>query len=242
MNQSSIFLTHTFLDLDKLIPHLACSILEQVDSGKNFKLPTIFDQMHSSAKWEMYINSERVILPNWLSKDDFREELSGLYKHYTTPTLLFLGDLGSMSVPAQESLLKLIEETPHNLHPILFSPDIFNILPTIKSRCQIYNLSMEICTKFLDSNLMEICKKKYPDVSLFAINFVNGRFTDLTVLNKAERNEITFWLWLVLQNLEAIYSEQSSKNVAEKIKEVLESMRLNSNNLQKKFALGGLVI
>jgi DNA polymerase III delta prime subunit len=241
MNQSSIFLTQTYLDLTSLIPSLAVNILQQIDNNSQFKLPKTLEKIDAESKiWQTYLSSERVIIPNWIAKEDFREDLAGLYKHYPAPTLLFLGDLGNISLPAQEGLLKLIEETPPNLHPILFSPDIFTILPTIKSRCQIYNLSLETCFSFLDSSLIEVCKKKYPDVGEFTRNFLNNKVGDLTVLAKAERNEISFWLWQVLQNLESIYSQKPSKNLALKISKVLQAQKLNSENLQKKFALGVL--
>jgi len=241
MNQSAIFLTQTYLDLPNLIPSLAVSILENLDKNNKFNIPKNLEKIDIESKiWQIYLSSERVILPNWMAKEDFREDLAGLYKHYSVPTLLFLGDLGNISLPAQEGLLKLIEETPQNLHPILFSPDIFTILPTIKSRCQIYILSLETCFSFLDSSLMEVCKKKYPEVGEFTRNYLNNKVGDLSVLAKGERNEISFWLWQVLQNLESIYSQKPSQNLALKISKVLQAQKLNSENLQKKFALGVL--
>ncbi len=242
MSQSKIFLTHIQLNLNKLIPVLSYEILKQYEENKPFILKNLSANELTNKTWDEYLNSGQVILPKWTAKEDFKEELAELYKHYNKPTLLFLGSLSDISLPAQEGLLKFIEETPPNLHPILFSHDVFSILPTIKSRCQIFNLNVETCMKFLDTDLIDKYKEKYPDVGQFTKNFLSGKSTDLTSLIKTDKNreEVQFFLWQVLQNLEAFYKQQPSKNVASKIQLVLKSMKLNSQNLQKRFALGVL--
>lgn len=248
MNQSSIFLIHTYLDLESLIPQLSKQILDQIEAGQNFQvqkniLPEDFSSQ--SIWWDKYLIQEKVIIPNWLFKEDIEKklidnEMLNFYKLYSKPTLIFLGDLSKLSLPVQESWLKFIEEPPKNLYPILFSPDIFTILPTIKSRCQIFNLDKATCLNFLDKKLLATCKKKYPNVGEFTVNFIRNIDTDLSTLIKAEREEINFWLWQVLQNLEAIYTEKPSFNVAQKIQKALLATRLNHDNLQKKIALGAL--
>lgn len=240
MSQSKIFLTHIQLDLDRLIPFLSCKILESLNKNQPFELKNLpQDNLNESITWQKYLNSGQIILPQWVAKKEFKEDLAELYKHYSQPTLLFLGSLNEISIPAQEGLLKFIEETPPNLHPILFSSNIFSIIPTIKSRCQILNLDVKICMKFLDASLLEKCKEKYPDVAQFTKNFLSGKSTDLTSLIKTDKNreEVQFWLWQVLQNLEAFYNQQPSKNVASKIQLVLQAMKLNSQSLQKRFVL-----
>lgn len=53
-----------------------------------------------------------------------------------------------MNLSAANSLLKTLEEPEENVIAVLVTKNINNIIPTIKSRCQIINLSSELSSSF----------------------------------------------------------------------------------------------
>lgn len=56
-------------------------------------------------------------------------------------TLYTFFDADSMSVPAKNSMLKLVEEPPRNSYFLMTISDLSKTLPTIKSRAQVISLS-----------------------------------------------------------------------------------------------------
>ena len=71
--------------------------------------------------------------------DSVREIIESAYTQ-TQPIIYLFSDADTMSINAQNSLLKVIEEPPNNAYFILTLKQIDNTLPTIKSRCQEFKM------------------------------------------------------------------------------------------------------
>lgn len=71
--------------------------------------------------------------------DSVREIIESAYTQ-TQPIIYLFSDADTMSINAQNSLLKVIEEPPNNAYFILTLSQIENTLPTIKSRCQEFKM------------------------------------------------------------------------------------------------------
>lgn len=88
----------------------------------------------------------RIIFPNknvFIGIDTVRElKQEARYKVYEGQKKVFIiSEADQMRVEAANALLKLLEEPPDNLMLILTTSNIYKILPTIKSRCQLFRFS-----------------------------------------------------------------------------------------------------
>lgn len=90
--------------------------------------------------------------------DSVREIIESAYTQ-TQPIIYLFSDADTMSINAQNSLLKVIEEPPNNAYFILTLSQIENTLPTIKSRCQEFkmdNYTIEDLSLYLSQNYSNI--------------------------------------------------------------------------------------
>ncbi|MDD3187391.1 MAG: hypothetical protein PHD02_02835 [Bacilli bacterium] len=102
----------------------------------------------------------KIIKPNglWIRK----EQLEELQKEFNNKSLFgnkriyIIQDADRMNIQAANSLLKFLEEPKDNLVAILLVENIFQLLPTIVSRCQI--LSMNFAK---EQNMVENLLEKY---------------------------------------------------------------------------------
>ena len=232
---AQLFLTQTALDLVKIHQIVAWNYFE---NGSFDLTDTIPNDVKIKEYWDKRRTMNQIRIIDVDSKSDFRKVASGLYQRYSQPTMLFLGDLGKYSEPLQESLLKLLEEPPHNLIVILYSHVRSDILPTIASRCRIVSLPDSIVLHSLDQKMVSQVEKKLPKAREFTQQLLAQTAFILPDLSKIEREEIDFWLWQISYNLQFMYAQNSQFSVAELIKKVLVARQLNRQNLQKKFALG----
>lgn len=81
----------------------------------------------------------RVYVPDNLKVDDMRTMIEDALTLYER-TVYLIADADSMTVQAQNALLKFIEEPPPNATIIFTVEDIDNLLPTIQSRSQAFFL------------------------------------------------------------------------------------------------------
>ncbi|MBQ6438412.1 hypothetical protein IJJ12_03465 [bacterium] len=58
-----------------------------------------------------------------------------------TPTVFVLTDMDRCLPPAQNALLKLLEEPPTNVYLVLLAASDNRILPTVRSRCRVFRLT-----------------------------------------------------------------------------------------------------
>jgi hypothetical protein len=236
MIASNIILTETYLDLMVLKQLVAINFLQ----NKSLDPKQLASIEPDEQKWTNYLSTSSVIDPDLAGKEDLPEYLSGLYETRTTPTLLFLGDLSSYSLPMQEGMLRILEEPPSNLYIVLFAQNQSEIIPTISSRSQICKLPNSLIHKLLDPALLEKVKTKLPPPSQTFKDLLNGNFS-LPDLNKVERDEINFWLWQLQSYVEAGYKQQPSQKLETILTKIIQAKEYNLANVQKKLSLAVLL-
>lgn len=89
---------------------------------------------------------------------------------------------------ASNSLLKFLEEPQDNIYAFLISENINKVLPTIKSRCQIINISSETETNINDLD-EDFLNKSLSFIDLLESKKVNTIAYMYDVLNKKEDKE-----------------------------------------------------
>lgn len=239
MLQAHIFLTQTFVNQLKLKKLIAKAWLQ--NSTKTWdNLATFLEDSDLDSFWNQQLVKGTVLEPNLDTKKEFTDSLLEFYVRYTKPTLLFLGNLDSFSLPMQEGMLKFLEEPPQNLIIILFAQERANILPTISSRCQLHRLPNQLVLGLLDQKLLEQTKNKLPTADSACKHLVLHKPLSLPDLKNVEREEIDFWLWQVQVYLENFYKHQPHWTYLHQLAKVIQARQLNQQNLQKKFVLAWL--
>jgi GTPase SAR1 family protein len=191
--------------------------------------------------WNKYYNQGRIFVLDLSSKDDYKKQIQVLFQHFNQPQLVFFGDIKSLSLSVQEAALKLLEEPPKNLTIILYACNQSDLLPTIKSRVQIISLSSQQILSNLDQAFLEIVKKKLPPPAEFSKQLLTAKNFLLPDLKDVEREELDFWLWQIEFYLQQYYIAMPNLTIADKIAKVNQSINLNNQNLQKKFALANVI-
>jgi DNA polymerase III, delta subunit len=238
MIQSHIFLTQTYVDEEKLRQMIGASFFE---SGK-LNIADILQVENFADLYSHMLSQQRIIVMDFEDKEDFRSSLSGIYKKYNEPVLLFLGNLANYSLPLQEGMLRLLEEPPTNLHIILFAQSRGQILPTIISRSQFYSLPESFILQNLDQKIQAKVTKKLPQPGEVTKDLIANKFNFELIKDpsKLEREEIDLWLWQLGIYLAQYYKQRPVEQIALKIQRVLQAQKLNTQNTQKKFVLASL--
>jgi hypothetical protein len=242
MFQANLYLTQTYLDLETLQKRLAISFFAHSKLDFEDGIPT----QEIEHSWNLHLSQNQIIAWSGQSaeteskKEAFKKFInSEVYIKYNQPSLLFLGDLTTYSDVLQEAMLKLLEEPPANLHIVLFAQNLSQIKPTIISRCSIKLLDNNIVFKNLDARLIEKVKK-LPEPKVTVANLINNKKVEIEKVSDFERDELDFWMWQVQTNLAMAYASQPETQIANAISRVLLARQSNTQNLQKKFAVGQL--
>jgi hypothetical protein len=179
------------------------------------------------------------ILPDYTSKNDFKEDLANLNIEYAKITNIYLGDLDQLSLSFQQSILKFLEEPPHNLRIIMTKATEYKLLPTIKSRVDIRELEPPIIAQLLDPQQLDRVKKLFPTPAQTTQQLINGpmNLEDWGNLADIERTDIIFYLWQLEYYLTNVYANTNSPRTASRIQDVLLAKQNILDNLQKKIAL-----
>jgi DNA polymerase III, delta subunit len=242
MFQTNLYLTQTYLDIDTLQKRLAFSFFthSKIDFDEGISSENL------NHNWNLYLSQNQIITWNGQSaeteskKEAFKKFInSEVYIKYNYPSLLFLGDLTTYSDVLQEAMLKLLEEPPENLHIILFAQNLSQIKPTIISRCSIKLMDNNLIFKNLDAKLMEKVKK-LPQPKDVVTALLSNKKIEIEKISDFERDELDFWMWQIQTNLSMVYAADPQTQIAEAISRTLQARQLNSQNLQKKFAVGQL--
>lgn len=245
---SNLFITDTFLDLAKINTYIYQVLKEKIVNIEKWSSEIVADDVKNKEILDQYlsgINQNIIIIPNFENKDEFKSILSEIYQSYPVKTYLFLGDINAYSLQLQEGLLKLIEEPPENLQIILYSQNTNHILGTIKSRVKLNIIPNCLILKCINSDLIEIVKKKFPlpldFVKEYCLDDQNESIKNSIDVSKAERAEIEMWLWQILFYLKTIYQQKNgSRLIATKIEKVLIAIDYSRRNTQKKFVIESL--
>ncbi len=149
-----------------------------------------------------------------------------------------LKNVNNSTTEAMNSLLKFMEEPPQSTYAILTTKNISSVLPTIKSRCQIFHLSSNLndfenrIKKFdLDKNQKNIVQKVYFDFEEFKEDYDNGLFNQYYCFtNKLIKN---------YKNLSTIkeLSVEFSKMDYNNIKKILYFLCVLIENKKKEIVL-----
>ena len=247
MLNTHLFLTQTYLNLHNIQLLLVRSFLVNNDlSLRSYSKVSLSSNDILVETFDHYRNSGQVII--WSAdntetesqKDAFKRYIqSEVYVQYNKPTMLFLGDLTDYSDSLQEGMLKLLEEPPTNLSIVLFAQNMSILKATIISRCQIHSIPTNLVFQNLDLILLEKTKK-LPAPKDVVQGLISGIKIDIDKVKEMERNELDFWLWQIQTNLSAVFEQNPEVRIANAITKVLMSRKLNSDNLQKRFAIGWL--
>ena len=146
-------------------------------------------------------------LINYLNKSSFNDK----------PRFILIDNIDLLNLNSTNALLKIIEEPSENVFFILINNNK-QILPTLKSRCLNFNISLshndtlEICNQLFKKNIFEMINK-----DLLGYYFTPGKLNDL--INFFEENSIDSknldlknFLSLIIDN--SYYKKKSlSKNI-----------------------------
>ena len=141
------------------------------------------------------------------------------------PTAYIISDVDQLSIAAQNSLLKTLEETPENMYFMLTATQEDLVIPTILSRCFTYrmcNYSRQELLDYLDQNYT------YKDKELDVILDICTCPGDINLLLEYDIGEFMDYVRKVHKNI-AIVSGANSFKIGDKI---------NLADDSKKFDLG----
>lgn len=104
---------------------------------------------------------------------DIRELLDEINKRPVEgdEKVIIIYEAQNMTVEAQNSFLKTIEEPPEGIYMMLLCDNLESMLDTVKSRCQVYKfyrLNSEDMDRFLQKNFLNINKEKLKAVTAFS--------------------------------------------------------------------------
>ena len=224
-------------------------------------MPTILSQITpllyitqtylDNSKFVKYLLSEnnefRLIDLDIQNKKDLDEVLYTLYTNRTIKEMVYLGDVSQLSQNAQQSLLKFLEEPPHNLLVIISSQYHQDVIPTVLSRVKTVNMKYSQLSPLLDSARIDFSAKAFAPVkdTVNTLIFDTIHITNFGDLAKIERDQLEFYLWQVSLTFDIILkaSYVGNKSVIEIDKvancqqRVIESIQALRSNVQKKIAL-----
>lgn len=144
---------------------------------------------------------------------DVREMIAEAHRLVGVRSVYLIPDADDMSTPAQNALLKVVEEPPNNAYFIMTLEDVHNVLETIQSRGNTY--VVQNCTK---SQIQEYAKETC-GLSGKALEIVTrfcetiGEVNDLVQYGPAEFNK---FMLLVADNIDSV-SLANALKIAEKV-------------------------
>ncbi len=185
----------------------------------------------------------RWIISDYSSKADFKDDMANLEINYPTLTNIYLGNLESLSVNFQQSILKFLEEPPANLRIFISKPNEFRLLKTIKSRVDTIYIPIQTVLTLLDKDYIENLKSTFLQPTEAVKKLVSSSLDleDLGDLAKTEREDLVNYLWLLKFNLETLYTDNLNPIYAKRIQDILISIQSLNESCQKKIALAHLL-
>ena len=127
------------------------------------------------------INGVRECIENTISMEE--EQMFAFY------------DIDTMSLAAKNSLLKITEEPPKNLHIVITACNESNVLPTLISRGQVYHLD-----KYTTKELKEYAKECNFNLSDELLEMVDNP-KDINILKNLDYKEFYNYVNLVFDNI-----------------------------------------
>lgn len=146
-------------------------------------------------------------------------------------------DADSLTLEAQQALLKTLEEPPSGVIIFLETANSGNLLATILSRCQIINLNSDT---IIDQNALLQCFKTLEQI--ITAKKVGAKIEMIDTL-PGKREELISWLDLAIIGLrQELLSQKSTLNITKLqlvnlINKLLEAKQKINNNCQSKLVL-----
>lgn len=139
------------------------------------------------------------------------------------------------SLPAQNALLKSLEEPPSHVQIILTTSNIDNVLPTIQSRCGIKKISTQTeRSEEQKQNSIDISDliKNLPTTSNVAIFAISEKYKD--------RAEALVFLSQLLELLHQKNQQQPQRQYVQALNAILQTQSLVKKNVNVRLALEDL--
>lgn len=127
--------------------------------------------------------------------------------HVLVPTTYVIPDADDMSVAAKNALLKVTEEPPNKAYWIMTVQDVESVLPTIRSRAQIFQMD-----NYSKAELKEYSQED--NELILSIADTPGDIDDLRQIDVAEMNN---YVALVFDNIDVVSGSNALK-IGSKIK------------------------
>jgi DNA polymerase III subunit delta' len=162
----------------------------------------------------------------WMNQDldsikikEIRELISQTSYAHDEPQYYCLLNADKTTLPAQNALLKLLEEPPKNVNLILAVSELDKLLPTVQSRCVVRNLNLDA----QDSKINEIdfiFPKNYSDIIALAEKY------------KDRGEAIKF-----IKDLINFYSQNNKDTTGFIRQNLLSTLKLLESNINTKLTL-----
>ena len=145
-----------------------CQYCQKIDSG-TYRDLIIFDGSKQAIK-----KDDIAFIQNQFNLAPFEKCGKKIY---------VLINVDNSTTEAMNSLLKFIEEPPKETYAILTTKNISKVIPTIRSRCQVFHLHSDVklfeneIDKFkLDSQQKKVVMESYFNIDDFNLDFTSGKF------------------------------------------------------------------
>jgi len=144
--------------------------------------------------------------------------------------IVVINEAEKLTLPAQNALLKTLEEPPENSLIILTIHQKDFLLPTVVSRCQIIRLKEEIN---LEKNSLEL-----PEIRGKGV----GECLKITTLRTSGKTEAINFCQQLLLNERNSFSNNPSIEKARNIRYILKTINFLENNVNPILATGNLLL
>ena len=141
--------------------------------------------------------------------DDVRGAIRDAYRLKNT-TVFIMTNVDTMSVPAQNALLKVTEEPPYNAYFVLTANNVDNLLPTIRSRASVFNMD-----PYKPSELIEYAGEQSDEVKEI-ISVICDTPGDVDILLEMGAVEFYEYVEKVFDNIDTV-SESNAFKISDKI-------------------------
>jgi DNA polymerase-3 subunit delta' len=145
----------------KILQHPDVKFIFPTPAESNFDQKEYLETLQEKAQ-NPYMRTDFSGKNIFIGIDTIRDlKLEARFKLYEGKKKVYIiSEADSMRTEAANAILKLLEEPPENLMLILTTSNIFKILPTIKSRCQLIRFK-----PLSENQIKEIILKYHPNVN-----------------------------------------------------------------------------
>jgi DNA polymerase-3 subunit delta' len=125
---------------------------------------------------------------------------------------IVIDQVDKITVQAANALLKSLEEPPQGVHFILITSNLSQVLPTIRSRCQVVNFEA-----LKEEDLLQLC----PGIENWQLHWCFGR---LSLAQKIQQPE---WLELRKQAINFLYNHVHQQSQKELVEQFIEAEKVD---------------